>query len=437
VSATAPDRVGRSGAPALLAALRRYRREPAAVAVSCFFGLACLGWALSALPLAIAGMLGACTTVALVLWQRLCLVGVTFRRHLSATRAEFGERVVLELELENDKLLPLPWLELEEAVPAALELAGVTVRPGGPRAVSGTLVQVRPLLPYQRVRRRVVVRCTRRGEHLFGPGRLRSGDPVGLRDRSAPAPGTLRLLVYPKRFALEPAELLSRVVLGDRRARRELVEDPSRVAGVRAYRPGDPLRRVDWRASARTSELLVREFDATHAPRAALIVDLALPGRSAWSGTPDEVEFVIAVAASLLAELHRLGVPAGLYVAGSVDGRPLVLPAGAGAGCGGGGLVPMLEGLAKVSDRAGVSFASLVAGESGRLGQGTSAIVLAAHVGESAAAALGELRRRHPVTLCLVETGDGTPPPPGSFDSLVRVRYEPDWERREVLELQR
>ena len=67
-------------------------------------------------PLAIIGVLGALTTGAL-LRQRECLVGVTYRHKLSETRATFDGRVTLEIEIVNDKLLPLSWLRAEEVVP--------------------------------------------------------------------------------------------------------------------------------------------------------------------------------------------------------------------------------------------------------------------------------------------------------------------------------
>ena len=39
------------------------------------------------------------------------------------------------------------------------------------------------------------------------------------------------------------------------------LEDPIRIAGARDYRPGDPLKRMHWKATARTGELQVRLVD--------------------------------------------------------------------------------------------------------------------------------------------------------------------------------
>lgn len=43
--------------------------------------------------------------------------------------------------------------------------------------------------------------------------------------------------------------------------------------GHRAYRPGDDLRRLDWKVAARLGRLAVREFDLEHEPRAEVWLD--------------------------------------------------------------------------------------------------------------------------------------------------------------------
>lgn len=62
------------------------------------------------------------------------------------------------------------------------------------------------------------------------------------------------------------------------------------VRGVRAYIPGDRLRQVHWRATARRGELVVKEADEPQAPVLHLVVDLGEGGdpaedaarRAAW-----------------------------------------------------------------------------------------------------------------------------------------------------------
>jgi uncharacterized protein (DUF58 family) len=394
-----------------------------------WFALAVTGWSLRSAPLAIIGVLGALTTGAMYLWQRECLVGVTYSHRLSQTRAMFDERVTLEIEIVNDKLLPLSWLRAEEDVPSALSIEGGDIISG--RDYVNTLVHVLPMLPYQRARRRLTVVCNRRGEHTFGPALVSSGDPIGLRARSGLVSDRQYLLVYPKVFALAPTSVVSWVLIGEVRSRFELLEDPSRAAGVREYRAGDPLRYVDWRATARRTALLVRQFEPSVSLRVALFVDFRVPYVNAWSFEAPELEFAVAVAASIISELTQRKVATGLFSSGEISGKPLAYLPSASPGA----LPTMLEALARATPFGKVRFAEVLSAESGRLQRGTSVLVVAADFPEATMLGITELRRRHAVTAVWVETERGSPPPLGLVDGLLSVRYSDDWQRREVLEL--
>ncbi len=67
-------------------------------------------------------LLGVAIAAALVtkLWSYLCLKGVTGERRLSEKRVFPGDEVLLTLRVVNRKLLPLPWVEIQDEVPASL-----------------------------------------------------------------------------------------------------------------------------------------------------------------------------------------------------------------------------------------------------------------------------------------------------------------------------
>ena len=52
-------------------------------------------------------------------------------------------------------------------------------------------------------------------------------------------------------------------------------QEPYSVAEIRQYRPGDPLKRVHWKLTARTGILQVKEYDGVLSPRAAVFLDLS------------------------------------------------------------------------------------------------------------------------------------------------------------------
>lgn len=393
-----------------------------------FVVLVAIGWWVGSLALSIVGALGALTSATLYLWQRECLTAVSYHRSLGAERAEFGDEVAMSIEIVNDKLLPVSWLHIEDVVPSSLVLRGGNVRA---ERGSARLVNVLPVLPYQRVRRRVTVECRERGVHYFGPATLRSGDPVGLRSRSVAVPGQLQLLVYPKRFVLEPAGLVSRVLVGDVRTHQQFLEDPSRMTGVREYRAGDPLRWIDWRATARTTVMLVRVFEPTVNLRVALFVDFWAPHLLRWFPDTSRVELTIAIAASLASDLVERGVEVGLFGSGSVDGAPLAIaPSSAPSQ-----LALVLEALARCSPVASAPLSSVLSAECGHLRWGTSVVVVACDFPEPTLDALAELRRRHAVTAVWVRGEQGRPPPEEHVDTLLQAEHTDDWRDKDILEL--
>jgi uncharacterized protein (DUF58 family) len=392
--------------------------------------LAGVGWGVHALSLALVGMLGALTAVVLWVWQHESLTAVTYRRTVGQARATFGEEVALDLEIVNDKLLPLTWLHIGDVVPRDLTISGGTMAMSR-SDVRRELQQLLPMLPYQRVRRHLTIVCDRRGEHTFGPARLRSGNPIGYRQQFATVAERAELLVYPKVFRILSPPVASRVPLGDYRARSELLGDPSRPAGVREYRAGDPLRHIDWRATARGQGLLVRMFEPTSTLKVAVFADLRLPNFGRMGDDADQLEFAVAVAASVVADLVGRGVATGLYSSGTVKGHAVVREPTSAPGA----LAEMLELLARASPYGRTSIADLLIAEGGRLRRGASLVVMAADFPEPTLIALGELRRRLPVTAIWVAGDHGRPPPAGLVDVTREVTYRRDWKDQGILDM--
>ena len=388
-----------------------------------------VGWVVGSSLLALVGMLGAIAALMLWVWQRECLTGVSYRRALGQRRATFGEEVSLEVELVNDKLLPLTWLHVEDEMPPALNIRGRKVSVD--RSVHGQLHHLLPMLPFQRVRRRFTVICDHRGEHTFGPAHLRSGDPIGVREKFEQAREQDQLLVYPKLFRLDGLPVASRVPLGDERSRVKLVTDPSRIAGVREYREGDPVRHIDWRATARGNALLVREFEPTSNPRVAVFLDMRPPSVASMEASTDILEFTIALGASVVADLAGRGVATGLYASGAVDDMPLARAPSTSPAA----LPAMLELLARATRRGPLSIVDLLTREGRRLGHGASLVIVAASFPESTVVALEDLRRRMSIMALWVATDDGQPPPYEMFDARGEVRYDDDWRTWEVVDI--
>jgi uncharacterized protein (DUF58 family) len=382
--------------------------------------------------LTLAGVLGLLLGGAELLWGRYCLTGVEYERRLSASRAAWGDDVWLTVRVTNRKLLPLTWLRVEDQVPARLTIERAAVTEG-PRQSLTYLSSLLAMLPYEQVVRRYRVRCRRRGLFEFGPCRLESGDLLARTSRSSRSDTVDRLVVYPKLLDLVVAPPRSRRMVGRLTADRLIVTDPSRTVGVRRYHSGDPLRHVEWRASARSRELLVRVFEPTTDLALAVFLDFLVPGFGTANLYPDELEFAISVAASLARWALDRRLRVGLVGNGAAQGAAGVrVPVGDGPEQ----LRRILEALALATPFAWqrTPMAALLTSEAPGMPYETSVVVVTAKLDHEVAAAAADVGRRRPVTLLHVR-------PPGSPDvhvaglDVVTVPYEPGWEEFERLPL--
>lgn len=214
-------------------------------------------------------------------------------------RAFTGDEVAVALRVRNEGWLPIPWLELQEAIPVHL-LAAPFER------------QVISLGPREEWRHDYRLACRRRGLYTLGPLTAQTGDLLGIAREGLTLGEPGRLVVYPKVLPLGRLGLPTRSPLAVLPARSPLFEDPSRVIGVRDYRRGDSPRRMHWPATARTGRLMVKQYQPAIARETLLCLDLdeaSYERRDRHYAS----ELAIVVAASLANHIIvREGLPAGL-----------------------------------------------------------------------------------------------------------------------------
>jgi uncharacterized protein (DUF58 family) len=206
------------------------------------------------------------------IWSRYALQKVEYKRKLSSERVFFGEQITLDISITNSKFLPLPWLHIEEEIPEEIALLkGKTLASAKPgRSILSSFLSIGW---YHRLTRRYPVDCSKRGYFAFGPAIINSGDPFGFFRNQTIAEGQHHLLVYPKIVPLEELGIPSRHPFGDLRIRKHLFEDPVQVMTTRDYVAGDPLKRINWKATARLQRLQTRVFEHTTTVDLALFLD--------------------------------------------------------------------------------------------------------------------------------------------------------------------
>lgn len=201
-------------------------------------------------------------------------------------RAQEGDRLDVELKLTARRRLTT--FVLEERLPERL---GRTVR-----------VPITSLSSGGETTHQYSLRAGRRGVYQVGPLVAIASDPLGLAQRETVVAEPFELLVHPR------VELVS-----DRPLTRQFEDPPIRPPvskpwpsglefyGMREYVPGDDLRRIVWRASARTGRIMVREAEQGITDKITIILDTdrGHHSRDSEEGLSESFEAGVRVAASL------------------------------------------------------------------------------------------------------------------------------------------
>src|SRR3954453_7595447 len=181
--------------------------------------------------------------------------------------------------------------------------------------VGGATTYLGAVRPGERVEVGTERGAPRRGEARTAVVELRSAAPFGVAERRRRLPADATTLVLPR---VVPLGALPFVALAS--SREAAVETDGRrgqgpdYLGVREFRPGDPIRQVHWRLTARHGELVVRDLEEHRVPRLAIWVD------THGDAALDEA---CSAAASIVASATTTGV--GIRLAAATPNGPTVV----------------------------------------------------------------------------------------------------------------
>lgn len=199
------------------------------------------------------------------LWARWSIAAVSVQRRHDL-RIFFEQPFTVQVEVHNQGWLPVLWLRLSDNLPAEL-------------APGGHFRRVISILPRERLNLTYTLNGRRRGYYQIGPLVVQGGDLMGTatyeyRHEDGKGENSEFVIVYPKIVALRELGLPSQSPFGTLPSRERIFEDPTRIQGIRDYQPGDSLRRMDWKSSARMGALQVRRYEPAIALETAIFLNL-------------------------------------------------------------------------------------------------------------------------------------------------------------------
>jgi uncharacterized protein (DUF58 family) len=266
-------------------------------------GLLLAGRLLGALELTILGIITLSLLLLAWLWVRSRTRVVRVGRTIRPTRVHVGGDARVDLEVDDPGSAESSQLLLTD------------VFDGGRRAAR---FLVPALKSGQRARAAYRVPTNQRGRYALGPITLTVTDPFGLARRNWAVGAADEVTICPRVHELRPppgapGRLRSASPFAVRFHAPAV--DGEEFLTLREYEVGDDLRRIHWRSTARTGELVVREDEAQWQPRAVVLLDTRPDAH-------DEASFEAAVeaTASVVARLVRSVLPVEVI---TTDGRSL------------------------------------------------------------------------------------------------------------------
>ena len=136
----------------------------------------------------------------------------------------------------------------------------------------------------------------KRGSMRLAGHRLIRVDPLGLCKSSVVGGAGAKILVYPKLYNLPPLKFT-----GSRRYHQGGISmaqergDSTEFFSLREYSYGDPLKHIDWKGTARSGAVIVRQYRDEYFSRYGLVLDGFSPLRNC-----DRFEEAVSIAASIL-----------------------------------------------------------------------------------------------------------------------------------------
>ena len=192
------------------------------------------------------------------IWARGLAIGLTILREMRYGWVQVGDALEERFTLKNRSWLPATWVEIEDHSSLPGYDASLATGVDG----SGT----------NQWRKKGT--CNQRGLYQLGDTSILTGDPFGIFSVTLTDPAKATLMVMPPVVSLPHLDIIPGGYSGEGRPLPDAPERTVDASSVREYVPGDSIRLMHWKTTARRDKPYVRLFDGTPASDWWILLDL-------------------------------------------------------------------------------------------------------------------------------------------------------------------
>ena len=212
-----------------------------------------------------------------------------------------GDTITETVVLHNGGGTPKAWIEVEDRT----DLPGIQFK---------RIASLGMLVAFDRFNMSGTI--TRRGEYTIGPLVARTSDPFSMFPQEVVFGNEESVLVYPKIINIPDFASPSIHLIGDNSRRQRVRVFSTDVVSVREYEPGDAMGRIHWLSTAKTGDLMVKQFDQGSSSEMWVLFDQHIDSQVV-DGDESTDEMAATVAASVIDKYNRGALPVGYLAHGS------------------------------------------------------------------------------------------------------------------------
>lgn len=212
-----------------------------------------------------------CLNYTLILKRRDC--GGVIAGSGAVVEAFEDEELELIEEIDNAKLLPLPWVRTEISCSRWLTFHGSRdTRKDDTQ--KGLISGIFTLRSRQKCRRTWKIKAEKRGMFTLDDVSVTVSDLFGLVRSARVIRLGQQLRILPTPAEIEPGEMSGDAFIGDIPVRRFVLPDPFVISGAREYTGREPMNRIHWAQSARSGSLMVYCNEFTTERRVLILLNI-------------------------------------------------------------------------------------------------------------------------------------------------------------------